>query len=282
MEEVRLGDDTIEVVILPEVGARLHRLRVAGHDLLRTPADPSDHLRDPFLWGAYVMAPWCNRIEVGTVRAGSRRVALDANFPDGSAIHGQVYARPWQRRGEGGFLIRAGGDGWPWEYEVGLRIEIVDRSLRIEQTLTNLAEDPMPAGIGLHPWFCRPLLVAIRGEVVHRVNAASQPQPEQVSGSFDLRQMGEMAADLDATWARLADPPVELRWPTIGLGATMRITAPEPHVVAASPSGLDAIALEPQTHAPQGLRRMLNGEPGGLALLQPGATLSLTVAMTFA
>ena len=282
MEQVQLADDDIEVVILPEVGARLHRLRVRGHDLLRTPADLSDHLRDPFRWGAYVMAPWCNRVEAGPVRAGSRLISPGANFPDGSAIHGQVYARPWQQLGDGKFLISAGGDGWPWEYEVGLRIQIANRSLWIEQTLTNLAVDPMPAGLGLHPWFRRPLLVAIHAEVVYPVNTASQPQPEPVSGSFDLRDMSEMAADLDATWARLADPPVELRWPTIGIGATFRITAPTPHVVAASPGELDAIAIEPQTHAPQGLRRLLNGEPGGLAPLDPGRTLSLAVEMAFA
>jgi aldose 1-epimerase len=281
MEHVRLGDDAIEAVIVPEVGARLHRLRVDGHDLLRTPADPSDHVRDPFFWGAYVMAPWCNRVAAGTVNVGSRRVALDANFPDGSAIHGQVYARPWEQADEGRFLIRAGGDGWPWEYEVGLSVAIVDRLVRIEQTLTNLAIDPMPAGIGLHPWFRRPLLVAIRGDVVHAVNTASEPQPEPVSGRFDLRELGEMTADLDATWTHLRDVPVELRWPNLGLGASMKIRASSRYVVAASPSHLDAIAVEPQTHAPQGLRRTLNGEPGGLTILDPGSALSLIVEIAF-
>jgi aldose 1-epimerase len=281
MEHVRIGDDTIEAVILPHVGARLHRLRVDGHDLLRTPGDPSDHARDPFSWGAYVMAPWCNRIEAGVVNVGSRRVALDANFPDGSAIHGQVYARPWVRADEARFLIRAGGDGWPWEYEVGLHVAIVDRSVRFEQTLTNLASDPMPAGIGLHPWFRRPLLVAIRGDVVHTVNTSSEPQPEPVNGPFDLREMGEMAADLDATWTHLADVPVELRWPNLGIRAAMRISAPSRYVVAASPNHLDATAVEPQTHAPQGLRRTLNGEPGGLTMLDPGEVLPLTVEIVF-
>ena len=53
------------------------------------------------------------------------------------------------------------------------------------------------------------------------------------------------------------------------------------YVVAASPSELDAIAVEPQTHAPQGLRRLINGEPGALALLDPGGSLSLITELTF-
>lgn len=261
MEQVRLTGDDIDVVILPEVGARLHRLRVRGHDLLRTPADPYDHLRDPFLWGAYVMAPWANRVEAGPIRAGSRRVAPGANFPDGSAIHGQVYARPWQQVGDGRFVIRAGGDGWPWEYEVGLRIQIANRSLRIELTLTNLAVDPMPAGIGLHPWFRRPLFVAIKGEVVYRVNTASQPQPEPVSGSFDLRDLGEIAAGLDATWAGLADPPIELRWPTIGTGASIRITAR--HLMSSPPAPASS------TPSPSNRRRMPRRACAGCSMASP-------------
>jgi aldose 1-epimerase len=281
MEQLRIANDTLEVVILPEVGARIHRLRVLGHDLLRTPDNVARHLSDPFCWGAFVMAPWCNRIEAGSVAVGSRRITLDPNFSDGSAIHGQVFARRWEPQGDRSLIVRAGGDEWPWEYEVGLNTDVVEGSLRIEQTLTNLAPDPMPAGIGLHPWFRRPLEVAIRGDLVHKANTVSLPQPEPVSGPFDLREIGEMSDDLDATWTRLDDPPVELRWPSLGVHATMRIAAPGAYVVAASPSRLDAIAVEPETHAPQGLRRMLNGEPGALMLLDPAQSINLRVEIAF-
>ncbi len=62
MRELRVADGPLEAVLLPEAGARLHRLRAFGHDLLRTPSDPVDHLRDPIVWGGYLMAPWCNRL----------------------------------------------------------------------------------------------------------------------------------------------------------------------------------------------------------------------------
>ncbi len=281
VEECSFTDGTVDVVVLPEVGARIHRVRAFGHDLLRTPQDSAEHLRDPFYWGAYVMAPWCNRIETGVLDIGSRRIALHSNFPDGSAIHGQVYARPWERVGDGALRVTGGGDGWPWTYDVGLRISVADRSVRIRLSLTNTSSDPMPAGLGLHPWFRRPLLVAIRGAAVFTRNAATEARPVPAHGPFDLRAVDEMPADLDATWTDLAEPPVELRWPDQGVGATMRIASPTRHVVAASPGGLDAIAVEPETHAPQGLRRLLNGEPGGLTMLGPGRTLDLGVELAF-
>ena len=48
MEELRYSDGDVEVIVLPEAGARFHRLRAFGHDLLRTPDDPDTHHRDPF------------------------------------------------------------------------------------------------------------------------------------------------------------------------------------------------------------------------------------------
>ncbi len=281
VEQLEFSDGAIEVVVLPEAGARLHRLRAFGHDLLRTPADPEEHLRDRFFWGGYVMAPWCGRIDAETVTVGSRVIDLDSNFPDGTAIHGQVHTQPWELRPDGGLAIEAGGDGWPWNYEVSLRIEVKEPTVRIVLDLLNRSGDPMPAGLGIHPWFRRPVRVAIRGGAFHSPNTATPPQAERVLGHFDLRRIGQMADDLDATWTDLADPPVELVWPDAGIRATMRADPPAPYVVAASPSYLDAIAVELQTHAPQGLRRLLRGEPGALTMLKPGQSLGLTVELAF-
>ena len=281
MEEVRFASDSVEVVVLPEVGARLHRLRAFGHDLLRTPDDPATHVDDPFAWGAYVMAPWCNRIDAEPVVVGPHRVELGPNFSDGSAIHGQVYDRPWQWSGDGTFMVEAGGDGWPWRYEVNQRIEIGGQSLRLDYRLINRSPDPMPAGLGVHPWFVKPVLVAIRGDAVHPMNSGIQARAEPVAGLFDLRALAPMPPDLDATWTELGTPQVELVWPTMGVGATMRITAPTTYVVAASPANRDAVAVEPQTHAVQGLWRLLNGQPGGLTMLGPEQELALGVEMAF-
>lgn len=281
IEELVLADGPIELTVLPGVGARLHRLRVFGRDLIRTPAEPSVHIRDPFFWGSYVMAPWCNRLSADRVDVGSRRVELGSNFPDGTAIHGQVYARPWEHDGHGELWIRGGGDGWPWQYEVRQRIAVTPRTIGLALSLTNRSDDPMPAGIGIHPWFMRPIQVGIHAASVFPTNLDSQPIPDPVHGPFDRREIGEMADGLDASWADLADPPVELVWPDAGIRATMRMSAPTGYIVAANPPGVDAIAVEPETHAPQGLRRLLGHEPGGLTLLEPGHALNLDVELAF-
>lgn len=287
-EEVQFYDGPIEAVVLPTFGARIHRLRAFGHDLLRTPADIEEHHRDPFYWGAYPMIPWCNRLATEPLEVAGRRVEVEPNFSDGSAIHGQLYDRAWEYdEGSGELSVRAGEEGgWPWAYLATMRIALAGRRLRIEQTVYNLSGAPMPAGVGLHPWFRRPVEVRIGADLVFASNVDSAPSPRPVEGAYDRRRLGEMAPDVDATWARLSDPPVELFWPTIGVAASMHIDARTSYVTAASPRDADAIAVEPQTHAPQGLRRLLNGEPGALELLAPaeegfGGSIRLRIEIVF-
>jgi aldose 1-epimerase len=228
------------------------------------------------------MAPWCNRIGAEPTEVNGRTVSVPSNFPDGTAIHGQVYDARWKVESDDSLGIVAGGDGWPWRYRCSLRVTIADAALTIEQSITNLAHSPMPAGLGLHPWFRRPLGLAVHADAVLHSNLDPDATVEAVSGSFDLRGMGPVPDDLDATWLAPRDPAVELRWPEIGVTATMRVrSAAGVCIVVASPSSLDAVAVEAQTHAPQGLRRFLRGEPGALKALEPGATMTLTTELAF-
>ena len=277
-----IENDSIRVELLPRVGGRLHRLRVFGLDLLRTPDDPAEHARDPFRWGAYVMAPWCNRMAAVPTEVNGQTVSVPSNFPDGTAIHGQVYDAPWAVESDGSLSVTGGGDGWPWPYRCSLRISVSDAVLTVDQSLTNRSHATMPGGLGLHPWFRRPIGLRINADAVLPSNIDPDASVEAASGPWDLRAMRPVPDDLDATWLAPGDPAAELAWPQIGVSAVMRVTSTAGVcIVVASPSSLDGVAIEPQTHAPQGLRRFLRGEPGGLHAIEPGGALRLTTELTF-
>lgn len=281
-ELLRITDGEIEVEILPEFGARLHRLRAFGIDVLRTPGSLDVHRREPIAWGAYTMAPWCNRLATAPTPVLDRLVSLPASFADGSALHGQVAAIPWSPTDDGGLEVRGGGDGWPWEYEVAQRVTIRGATVRIDLALANLSDGPMPAGLGIHPWFRRPLDVRLTGSRVVPSNRDPAAGLEAVAGDLDLRRLRPVPGDLDATWTDLDDPALELHWPALGLAVEISLWSDAGRCVAlASPSDLDAVAIEPQTHLPQGLRRLLAGEPGGLHVVAPGATLRLATEWRF-
>jgi aldose 1-epimerase len=227
------------------------------------------------------MAPWCNRIAPGRMAVAGKELDLPVNFPDGTAIHGQVAQAAWEQVDAGRFRILGGGDGWPWRYEVEQRFAIAGATLELTLGLTNRSDDPMPAGIGIHPWFRKPLRVAIGARGVHADNLATEAEPAPVSGRTDRRALEPMPDDLDGTWADLTEPPIELAWPETGLHGVITFDAPTRFVTAAAPAAVDAVAVEPQTHAPAGIRRLLNGEPGALALLPAGETLTLAIRMAF-
>ena len=155
VEQIVLRGDGVELVVLPELGGRIHRLLVDGADLLRTPDDPATHRDDPFFWGAYLMAPWCNRAPAQPFDVAGRTVRLAPNFPDGSAIHGLVHARPWETRADGSLRIAVdeGEGGWPWAFEATATLGVDGRTVALDYELVNRSSAPMPAGIGLHPWF---------------------------------------------------------------------------------------------------------------------------------
>ena len=174
------------------------------------------------------MAPWCNRITAAPTAVGSQLVALPPTFEDGTAIHGQVHSAPWRLDPDGTLRLRGGGDGWPWPYECSLRASVAGPVLILDLVLTNLAATPMPAGIGLHPWFHRPLDVRIDARRVIASNLDPGAVAQPVVGELDLRTMRPMPDDLDAAWLALGDPAVELRWPGLGIAAELSASCDAP------------------------------------------------------
>jgi aldose 1-epimerase len=279
---VRLAGDELEVELLPELGCRLHRLRAFGTDLLRTPADPATHAADPFFWGAYVMAPWTNRVSAAPMAVAGRTVDVPSNFPDGTAIHGQVAAAPWERTGEASFRVEHGGDGWPWAYAVTADVAVEGPRLRLAYRLANRSDGPMPAGLGLHPWWVRPVEVGLVARTVHPHNADPDAAPAAAHGPWAL-DGGPPRPGLDASWLDVERGAVTLAWPEGGITASLRIGADGPaHVAVATPDDVDATAVEPVTHVPWALDRAARGLPGGIRLIRPGEALGLELELVVA
>jgi aldose 1-epimerase len=278
-EIVVVTSDDVRLEVISSVGARVHRLQAFGHDLLRTPASTSLHASEPFFWGGYLMAPWCNRAPAGRWAVGSRSLDLEPNFPDGTAIHGLVHDRPWTRTGPTAWRIERPAGRWPWRHAVGVVYSVVGRRVVIDLAVENHDDEPMPAGIGWHPWFRAPLEVTIPAAAVFESNIGSSAAPVPVSGGFDRRARGPLPPGIDASWTQLAAPQVELGWPALDIRATLTMSDPNGFVVAAAPADLDAVAVEVQTHGPDPIRRLVDDEVGAPTRLAPGAELALRIEL---
>lgn len=281
--EVVQRSDSVELVLLPEAGGRIHRLRVDGVDVLRTPDDPARHRQDPWFWGAYPMAPWCNRAPAEPFKLAGRTVDLAANFPDGTAIHGLVATRAWAVRADSSLGITHDEveAGWPWSFGVVAGASVRGRTVALDYELANRSDAPMPAGLGLHPWFATPVAVALPAGRVYGSNSGSPAEPSPVSGDLDLREGAVPATGLDGTWTRLERPAIDLAWSHLGLTARISVTTTARCVAVATPHDLGAIAVEPQTHGPDPFRRLAAGEPDAPAMLGPGESLRLGLRIAF-
>ncbi|HUQ38531.1 MAG TPA: hypothetical protein VM030_00115, partial [Acidimicrobiales bacterium] len=202
---------------------------------------------------------------------------LTVNHTDGTALHGEAYDAPWDVIDDGR-LRHVGHGAFPWRYTAELELDIASSGFKVTLTVTNIDRRAMPAGVGLHPWFAAPLSLALPAALVYpaaRGHWADVPTP--VSGATDFRSLRPVRWGLDAPWAGLttdtarlvvAGVDLELRWSTTV--TTVMVNSHEP---------FGAVAIEPQSHAPDGFGRLANGAEGGVAVLQPGEQLSLWMAL---
>ena len=202
------------------------------------------------------MVPWCNRAP--TTPCGGRSPAeLPANFPDGSAIHGEVADAPWG----GGRRVDAADRGrWRCLAVAVRRARPLPRrfhELWTDGGARNLDDAPMPAGIGLHvvrgcrapP--CLPMLTD---------NIAPWARPQPVEPPYDLRRLDVMADGLDATWTELTSNSSTS--PAVAPAARCSGSARRQPSSSPPPRPTRTPAVEPQTHAPLALRRLVGHEPG--------------------
>jgi aldose 1-epimerase len=112
--------------------------------------------------GCFIMAPWTNRIAGAAFTFNARRHALRPSAPDGTAIHGDVRARPFRivERTPVSALLEFDARehaevNFPWPFVLGVRYELDGPALCVELELTNTSDEAFPAALGLHPYFPR-------------------------------------------------------------------------------------------------------------------------------
>lgn len=271
MLELRSPDGSVELELLPEVGGRIHRLRIDGHDVLRTPSDTGEHVREPLLWGSYPMVPWCNRIPDGQLWFGGA-MHQQAITLDTFAIHGRAYTAVWQVAADGELTFSDPGDtGFPWSYRARQRFEIDNTGITLELALENTGTTSMPAGLGIHPWFADHggLAVTLPAELVYP-SEGNLPtgSPVPVTGDRDLRLATVPNPGIDECWTGLSAAVIRMHRLADNLRVDYTFSTDATHVVLAALPAYSAIAVEPQTHA-----------VASLGVLEPGRTMSVSYAI---
>ncbi|ACO45319.1 aldose 1-epimerase [Deinococcus deserti] len=286
-----ISSPAMTLEVLPDLGASLLNLRAAsGRPVLRA-VNPQG-VQSSSQCASFTLLPFSNRVRDARFVFGGREVQLRVTTKDGLTQHGDVRNRPWQVSRPSDTALVCEFDSrhfadvnWPWAFTATVEYRLHGPHLDTSVTLTNVDTTPMPAGLGLHPYFTRlhegvdPAL-ELPAALIYDTDDRALPQAEArpVRPDEDFRRpapLGHRQPDQVYTaWDGIA----RLDWGQRAL--TITADNVYSHVVLfAAPDG--SLALEPVSHATDALNLANQGVAGAdLRVLAPGQSLAGAVRFT--
>lgn len=241
----------------------------------------------PRSMACHPLVPWSNRIRDGRFQFCGRDVTADdgvdalPHAPDG---HG--WRRRWRLvgRGETHLVLEYdhAADLWPWAYRARQTVALEEGALRLTVAVENLADSPMPAGLGFHGAFPRTkdATLAARTRGAWRTDRTGLPEnwlPTPIDGEFAQgRALAGLAVDHVLTgW----DGTAAIVWPE--RRARLEIAASWPMLsflaVTIDPNQ-DHFRLAPTSQCADAVNLARAGvAETGLRVLAPGAVRTATL-----
>ena len=274
MIELRHG--AWRLILRPEIGGAIASLTRNGDDILRPMPETSTSVLDA---ACFPLTPYANRIAGGTFVFEGREITLPvqpAFAPH--ALHGDGWLSAWtveaSQEGSVTLVHRHAPDQWPWAYEARQGFALTDHGLTLELLMTNLSDAPMPAGLGLHPYFPVTEMTRLRFDATEVWGGGVDEVPTTLLPVTELFDWSGGARVTDAPFVDNA---------YVGGGAAILTDAGRTTTVTASDNagwrhifvpGGDFCCIEPVTHRPDAAHAP-EGEASGWTVLAPGETLTM-------
>ncbi len=283
---IRLEAHGYRLALAPDVGATITALDWLHPDhgwreILVPLTDPKGALNA----GAFIMAPFANRIADGRFAFEGQPHSLPLNRPDEAmAIHGFAREQIWQVEVQGPDHLRLTlshqDPALPWQYEMALEVRITPAGITLEFDLTNHGAR-MPFGFGWHPWFRKGA-----GTTLGFENAASLrrdgrglPLPETVAQPAFTKESARALPDLpwfDGVFPNWSPCEAEILWPDQDMAMSLSASGALRHLHVYNPDTRAVFCAEPVSHLPDAVNR--SGLPQ-LDILNPGQSLKGAVML---
>jgi aldose 1-epimerase len=285
--ELVLSAGKLRLVLSPSVGGAISAfewlLDSEARPILRKCHSPLEKVLDA---ASFPLVPYVNRIRGAAFTFRGRAVRFAPNMPgDPSPLHGQGWLNPWSvERADGHAAIlsfRHGAGEWPWAYEARQEFALDERGFAVTLSCRNVSAEPMPCGLGQHPYFdCGPetWLDTVVTDAWTIDEHVLPVEKVPATGPYDLKERPVCGQGLDhgfAGWsgeARMSDP----QWPY-----ELRMSSPEARFFQLySPVEGRLFVAEPVSHANAALNAPEEQWAElGMRILQPGQEMSLTMRL---
>jgi aldose 1-epimerase len=276
---MRLSAHGWTMELRPELGGSILALHHAGRAVLRPGA--ADAAR-PLDSACFPLVPYANRIADGRFTHEGATYDLPRNFgaDHPHSLHGTGWLRAWRVVEQAADSVvlahdHTGDVHWPWPFAAQQRFTLAPGSVTIDLSVASLADRPVPAGLGLHAYFpcddaTRLCFTAEQAWLADADDLRTDPAPVDRFGDWHegAPVQGDTLIDNSYSgWDGRAR--IVQRDHALHLAAT---GAPDCHLYRPPEGGF--FCLEPVSHLPDAINRE------GMALLEPGATLDLRLALT--
>ena len=276
---IDLVDGDLTLSLAPAIGGGVVRFAHRGEHILRPTSGSALAAGDPLGLACFPLVPFSGRVKNGAFDFEGRAIRLPPNIAgEVNAIHGQGWRGAWRAAARTAnaatlrFEHRAGD--WPWTYEAVQRFALSGGALTVALTVVNRGPGPMPAGLGLHPYFPRDAdtrLTATATGVWQ--SGAVMPLSESEAWNPPGGSIGHPPADHVVTgWNGAA----RIDWPSRGRGVRITTGPAAPCLVVYAPLNGNFLCVEPVSHAAGALNRSEGGVAEGMRILPVGRALSLT------
>jgi aldose 1-epimerase len=274
---------SLELELSPSIGGAVSNFRwvVEGSrtPILRESHTPLENVLDA---ASFPLVPFVNRIRGGSFTFRGRQVRLSPNMAgDASPLQGQGWTSAWRTESaseaEATLAFDHHPGEWPWAYEARQTFRLGADSLWFRLSCRNASDEPMPCGLGFHPYFrCGPeTRIQTFVDEVWTVDDHVLPVERATpTGRYDIADAPICGRGLDngyGGWcgrALFTDPG----WPF-----EIELSSTEARFFQLySPSNGGLFVAEPVTHANAALNEPVQMWASlGIEILQPGQEMEL-------
>jgi aldose 1-epimerase len=237
---------------------------------------------DLYTVACFPLAPWSNRITQGGFEHDGIFHPIKPNRAgEPYPIHGDGWLQPWQVAAQTDSSIRLAleshaFDGNPYHYRGTQTFTLLPNGLSIELEVTHLGEQPLPYGLGLHPYFVRNAATRLRAKTDGVWLSDADAIPTTHTGAFpptwDYNTPSPLEGPLIDNCFTGWDGEAVIAYPDRGLSLTLSMADSKGYLLMYRPPGLPYFCIEPITHPIDAFH--MPGRPG-LSNLATGGSLSL-------
>ncbi len=281
--------------LVPTLGGGVAAWQADGPDGAGTPVDLwrpwAGAAPDLYTLASFAMLPWSNRISGGGFTHAGRFHPMQPNRAgEPYPIHGDGWLQPWDihQPAADTLAMRLRSErfgGTPYDYDGLQTFRLVPGGLDQTVSVVHRGAEPLPYGLGLHPWFPRTPSTRVTAPVEAVWLSGDDPLPtihtRQFPHGWDLNAgvpaHGSLIDNAYTGWGGTA----RIEWPERGLHLTARMPdfaqdggAARHFCLVYRPPAGTAFCFEPITQPIDAFHQP--GQPG-LRILAQGESLAMRV-----